>query len=178
MRPRTCFKTLCLDYYSLATMTDVDLRADALVGSNTFSGAINCDMHLPLDASGSQSSTGSTSLSCSHQRMTAQKLQELERADVKVHDLVSQLTLEEKVSSVLQHLTPPLLSRFFSTSFISTSRAVIVWHTKSSRKQSTISLRCSWLVWCRYHAPLQMSSQRGLCGRHSTGKHATSALST
>jgi len=45
--------------------------------------------------------------------MTAQKLHDLERADVKVHDLVSQLTLEEKVSSVLQCSISPLLSRKF-----------------------------------------------------------------
>ena len=78
-------------------MTDVDLRADAIVGPNAFPVALSGDIHLSLEAPGSQSSPNPANLSCSRRRMTAQKLPDLDRADVKVSELASRLSLEEKV---------------------------------------------------------------------------------
>jgi hypothetical protein len=78
-------------------MTDIDIAVDTIAGSNSCPPSINLEMHRSLDASGSQSFTFSSKLSLGPRRMTAHKLHDTDRSDIRARELAARLSLEEKV---------------------------------------------------------------------------------
>lgn len=78
-------------------MTDIDVPVDTIVGSNSCPPSINLEMHRSLEASGSQSLAYSLKLSLGPRRMTAHKLHDTDKSDIRARELAARLSLEEKV---------------------------------------------------------------------------------